>query len=79
MEKATIEQLNLHLGDGSPEAFFERVAENVDWTVMGTHALAGNSHSEAEFQQATTERLAALMRNDRLPHHSRPAGFCLKA
>ena len=79
MEKATIEQLNLHLGDGSPEAFFERVAENVDWTVMGTHALAGNSHSEAEFQQGTTERLAALMRNDRLPHHSRPAGFCLKA
>ena len=67
MEKATIEQLFLHLGDGSHEAFFERVAEDVDWTVMGTHPLAGTYHSKAEFQQGTTERLAALMRNDRLP------------
>jgi ketosteroid isomerase-like protein len=32
----------LEYGDGA--AFFEHVADNVDWTVMGTHPLAGHCH-----------------------------------
>ena len=43
-------------------AFFERVADDVTWTVMGTHPLAGTYTSKADFIVATFERLAPLMR-----------------
>jgi ketosteroid isomerase-like protein len=42
--------------------FFERVAEDVDWTVMGTHPLAGRYTSKAAFTLATFDRLTPLMR-----------------
>jgi ketosteroid isomerase-like protein len=35
----------LEKGDGA--AFFEHVADDVDWTVMGTHPLAGRYHSNS--------------------------------
>lgn len=50
-----------------PEEFFRYVAGDVTWTVLGTHPLAGTYHSKADFQQATTERLAALMQGNKLP------------
>ena len=38
------------LENGDGYAFFEHVADDVDWTVMGTHPLAGHyprsKHSE---------------------------------
>ena len=37
----------LENGDGA--AFFEHVADNVDWIVMGTHPLAGHSLSDKAF------------------------------
>src|SRR5580693_5789478 len=37
----------LENGDGA--AFFEHVADNVDWTVMGTHPLAGHYPSKRAF------------------------------
>lgn len=49
----------------SPEtspAFFERVADDVHWTVMGTHSIAGTYSSKAEFFDKTFARLAPLMR-----------------
>ena len=44
-------------------AFFERVAEDVVWTVEGTHQLAGTYRSKAQFVAATFERLAAVLRD----------------
>ncbi len=43
-------------------AFFDRVADDVSWTVMGTHPLAGTYTDKADFVAATFGRLAALMR-----------------
>lgn len=43
--------------------FFERVADDVDWTVMGTHPLAGRYRGRSEFIEATFDRLAPLMRD----------------
>lgn len=43
--------------------FFERVAEDVRWTVMGTHPLAGTYASKATFKAATFDRLGPLMRD----------------
>jgi ketosteroid isomerase-like protein len=37
----------LETGDGA--AFFAHVADDVDWTVMGTHPRAGNYHSKAAY------------------------------
>jgi uncharacterized protein len=38
--------------------FWDRVADDVDWTVEGTHPLAGHYHDKAQFIEATFARLA---------------------
>jgi ketosteroid isomerase-like protein len=45
------------------DRFWARVAEDVDWTVEGTHPLAGRYHSKKEFTQATFARLGRLMKD----------------
>ena len=42
--------------------FFARVADDVDWTVQGTHPLAGRYHSKAQFIEATFNRLDGVLR-----------------
>jgi uncharacterized protein len=51
----------LEAGDGA--AFFTHVADDVDWTVMGTHPLAGHYLSKKAFIDATFAKLAQV-----LPH-----------
>jgi ketosteroid isomerase-like protein len=43
----------LETGDGA--GFFAHVADNVDWTVMGTHPLAGQYHSRAAYAGTFTK------------------------
>jgi ketosteroid isomerase-like protein len=50
---------NLESGDG--KEFFDHVADNVDWTVEGTHPLAGHYHSKAEFLAHTFEKLNKVL------------------
>ena len=50
---------SLEQGDG--EGFFEHVSDDVDWTVMGTHPLAGRYRSKAAFRDATFARLAKIL------------------
>ncbi len=49
----------LETGDGA--AFFEHVADDVDWTVMGTHPLAGHYTSKAAFIAGTFDKLAGVL------------------
>ncbi|HYA24638.1 MAG TPA: nuclear transport factor 2 family protein [Terriglobales bacterium] len=49
----------LDSGDGS--MFFRHVAENVDWTVMGTHPLAGHYLSKKAFIDGTFAKLAKVL------------------
>lgn len=51
----------LEAGDGA--AFFEHVADDVDWTVMGTHPLAGHYDGKKAFQEGTFAKLGKV-----LPH-----------
>ena len=51
----------LESGDG--RAFFEHVADGVDWTVMGTHPLAGHYRSKRAFQEATFSKLGKVLPN----------------
>jgi uncharacterized protein len=45
------------------ERFWQRVADDVDWTVEGTHPLAGRYRDKDAFTKATFERLGPLMRD----------------
>jgi len=49
----------LENGDGA--AFFEQVADDVDWTVMGTHPLAGQYASKQAFIAGTFAKLAQVL------------------
>jgi uncharacterized protein len=49
----------LENGDGT--SFFEHVADNVDWTVMGTHPLAGRYTSKADFTAGTFTKLGKVL------------------
>jgi uncharacterized protein len=53
----TVRQIfsGLEAGDGA--AFFRHVADNVDWTVMGTHPLAGHYRSKQAFIDGTFAKL----------------------
>jgi ketosteroid isomerase-like protein len=49
----------LESGDGGE--FFEHVASDVDWTVMGTHPLAGRYRSKQAFIEATFLKLGKVL------------------
>jgi ketosteroid isomerase-like protein len=49
----------LENGDGA--GFFEQVADDVDWIVMGTHPLAGHYHSKKDFIAGTFAKLAQVL------------------
>jgi hypothetical protein len=49
----------LERGDGA--GFFAHVADDVDWTVMGTHPLAGHYTSKAAFIAGTFAKLAKVL------------------
>jgi uncharacterized protein len=51
----------LERGDGA--AFFEHVADDVDWTVMGTHPLAGHYLSKKAFIAGTFAKLEQVLSN----------------
>jgi uncharacterized protein len=54
------------LEDGDGAAFFEHVADDVEWVVMGTHPLAGHYRTKAAFVAGTFAKL-----NRALPHGAR--------
>ena len=49
----------LERGDGA--SFFEHVADDVDWTVEGTHPLAGHYKSKADFIAGTFDKLDKVL------------------
>jgi uncharacterized protein len=50
------------LGDSATQSeFWARVSDDVEWTVLGTHPLAGSYHSKDEFLHSTFARLAGVL------------------
>ncbi|MGO4843023.1 nuclear transport factor 2 family protein, partial [Rhizobiaceae sp. 2RAB30] len=49
------------LEHGDADTFFSHVADDVDWTVMGTHPLAGHYKSKAAFKSGTFGKLAKVL------------------
>jgi ketosteroid isomerase-like protein len=51
------------LENGDGDAFFEHVAVDVDWMVMGSHPLAGHYRSKRAFKDATFSKLGKVLPN----------------
>ena len=51
-----------NLETGKLERFFSRVADDVDWTLMGTHPLAGHYTSKSELIARTFARIERIMK-----------------
>ncbi|CAG35597.1 nuclear transport factor 2 family protein [Desulfotalea psychrophila] len=49
-----------------PDQFFAHVATDVQWTVMGTHPLAGIYQSKEDFLDHTFKRLAKILKEGAL-------------
>ena len=49
------------LETGDEADFFEHVADDVDWTVMGTHPLAGHYRSKMTFLAGTFAKLGKVL------------------
>src|SRR5215831_7757745 len=61
----TIEYINRlfeNLSTGNESAFFDNVADDVHWTVMVTHPLAGVYKSKQDFLKKTFERLHKVLK-----------------
>ena len=56
-----VRDLFQHLEKGDGAGFFAQVADNVDWTVEGTHPLAGRYRSKADFVAHTFTRLGKVL------------------
>ena len=61
MEADFVRRIFAGLEHGDGAAFFEHVADDVDWTVMGTHPLAGHYKSKAEFTAGTFAKLGKVL------------------
>ena len=55
--KCQIAQLYNNLSEGNYKAFFAQVAPDVNWTLMGTHPLAGAYHNRTIFLTDAIMRL----------------------
>jgi uncharacterized protein len=51
------------LEEGNGASFFEHVNNDVDWTVEGTHPLAGHYRSKADFVAGTFAKLDKVLPN----------------
>ena len=57
----TVRRIFAPLESCNGQQFFECVSENVDWTVEGTHPLAGHYQSKQEFYDHTFARLNKIL------------------
>ena len=59
--KDEVRNLFIHLETGDADSFFNHVSPDVDWTVMGTHPLAGHYTSRESFRKKTFNRLTPCL------------------
>jgi ketosteroid isomerase-like protein len=62
IQASYVKSLFANLENGKSSAFFEHVADDVNWTVMGTHPLAGTYHTKADFLAHTFARLDKILK-----------------
>lgn len=63
LTKDGVRDLFSNLETGHADSFFDKVRDDVDWTVMGTHPLAGHYRSKQAFRAATFARLNKVLKD----------------
>jgi uncharacterized protein len=58
----SVQELFNHIKVGQSDKFFAHIADDVHWTVLGTHPLAGDYHSKEEFMNHTFKRLNKVLK-----------------
>ena len=61
INEQTVRSIFADLEHGSGNEFFKHVADDVDWTVMGTHPLAGHYRSKDAFIAGTFSKLGKVL------------------
>ena len=61
IDEPTVRSIFAGLEHADGDAFFEHVADEVDWTVMGTHPLAGRYRSKGAFKAGTFGKLGKVL------------------
>jgi ketosteroid isomerase-like protein len=61
IDERTVRKIFAGLEHGDGDAFFEHVADEVDWTVMGTHPLAGRYRTKSDFRAGTLAKLGKVL------------------
>ncbi len=61
IDSSMVRQIFSHLEAGAGDKFFDYVADDVDWTVEGTHPLAGRYRSKQDFYANTFARLNKIL------------------
>ncbi|KAI1179134.1 hypothetical protein F4777DRAFT_575166 [Nemania sp. FL0916] len=59
--QAQVRAVFQHLQDGDANTFYDYVADDVHWTVMGTHALSGVYKTKQAFLSQSFGRIAAAL------------------
>ncbi|KAI9744331.1 MAG: hypothetical protein M1818_002483 [Claussenomyces sp. TS43310] len=59
--KAHIRDVFAHLTRAEAQEFYKHVADDVDWTVMGTHALSGHYTDKKSFLEKSVARVSAVL------------------
>jgi len=62
ISKDYVEELFEFLETGENDKFFVKVSDNVNWTVMGTHPLAGTYKTKKDFMINTFQRLNRVLK-----------------
>jgi ketosteroid isomerase-like protein len=62
VQASYVKNLFANLEHGKSDAFFAYVADDVNWTVMGTHPLAGNYKTKSSFLAHTFARLNKILK-----------------
>ena len=62
ISKDYVEELFRFLEIGENDKFFVKVSDNVNWTVMGTHPLAGTYKTKKDFIINTFQRLNRVLK-----------------
>ncbi|KAI1661783.1 hypothetical protein F4813DRAFT_385455 [Daldinia decipiens] len=58
--KARIREIFAHLTAGDAPTFYTHVADDVDWTIMGSHALSGHYSDKATLMSKALSRIGSL-------------------
>ncbi|USG61150.1 nuclear transport factor 2 family protein [Sneathiella marina] len=64
INKSEVQEIFSHWEAGQPDKFFNRLAEDFEWTVMGTHPLAGVFKGKEAYMKGAFNRLSKVLKDD---------------